>query len=55
MTQMELAKKSRVSQTTISQIENGKRNPTIVVMMRISKALDEPITTFCDTENSQPA
>jgi len=46
MTQTELAKRSKVSQSTISQIENGKRNPTVIVLMKIATALETPVSTF---------
>ena len=37
--QRELAERSRISQTTISQIENGKRNPSADVLKRLVGAL----------------
>lgn len=44
MTQGELVKKSGVSRTVISQLENGSRTViTSETMLKLSKALDEPL------------
>ncbi len=42
LTQKDLAQLCGVTQTTISEIENGKANPTIDVLARISEALAVP-------------
>ncbi len=39
LTMKELAKKSEISVTSLSRIENGKTNPTILVLVKIFKAL----------------
>lgn len=44
MTQNELVKKSGVSRTVISQLENGSRTVvTSETMLKLSRALDEPL------------
>lgn len=52
--QQELAKKSEVSQTYLSQIENGERNPTLEVLQKISVALDIPfpVLSFLTLEHT---
>ena len=35
-----LAKKSKVSQSTIAQIENGKKTPSVSTLIKIAKALN---------------
>ncbi len=40
ITQSELAKKSKVSQSTIAQIESGKKDPSINTLKQIASALD---------------
>ena len=39
LTMKELAEKSEISATSLSRIENGKTNPTFLVLVRIFKAL----------------
>lgn len=44
MSQEELAEKSNVSRSTISQLENGyERNTTSNILIRIAKALDTTV------------
>ena len=40
MTQEQLAEKSGFSQQYISGLENGRRNPTVVTLFEIARALD---------------
>lgn len=40
MTQAELAKKAKVSQSTIAHIENGKKDPSMDTVQRLALALD---------------
>ncbi len=40
MTQADLAKKSKVSQSTIAQIESGRKDPSISTLKQIAEALD---------------
>ena len=40
LTQMELAKKTGISQADISRLENGLRNPSIALLQRIADALN---------------
>lgn len=39
LTMKDLADKSEISVTSLSRIENGKTNPTIMILIRIFKAL----------------
>lgn len=51
MTQEDLAKKTGVSITTISEIENGRRNTTEEMIMRLAKAMNvELVFTFKELE-----
>ena len=43
LSQRELSKKTGIMQADISKIEQGKGNPTIITLQRISKSLDCPI------------
>lgn len=47
-----LADLSGISSSMISQIENGKVVPTVVVMWKISKALDVSVGYFFDEETN---
>ena len=40
MTQEQLAERSGFSQQYISGLENGRRNPTVVTLFEIARALD---------------
>ncbi len=40
MTQGELAKRAKVSQSTIAQIESGKKDPSIATVKGIAEALE---------------
>ena len=39
ITQAELAKKVQLSQSTIAQIESGRKDTTVSVLLRLAKAL----------------
>lgn len=39
-----LARKSGVSLSHLSDVENERKNPSLLVMVRVAKALDVPIT-----------
>lgn len=43
MTQDEVAKKSEINRSYYGLIENGVRNPTMPIAMKIAKALDSDI------------
>ncbi len=44
MTQQELAKKARISQTYLSRLEAGERkNPGVKIAQRLAKALGVPV------------
>lgn len=46
MTIRELHKKADVSVGHLSDIENGLKEPSFFVMVRIAKALDEPLSNL---------
>ena len=43
MTQMELSRKSGISQADISRLENGTRNPSLALLKRVADALDSTL------------
>lgn len=48
-TQVELAKKARVTQALISQLEAGKKaSPSVVPLLRIAKALGVTVEELVD-------
>lgn len=54
MTQEQLAEKSRVSRTIISELENGKTDViTNITLERLATALDKRITDIFFIENAQ--
>jgi transcriptional regulator with XRE-family HTH domain len=46
MTQTELAKKAGVSQSTVAQIESGKKDPSVSTLKKIASALDVHIAVL---------
>jgi transcriptional regulator with XRE-family HTH domain len=46
LSQEELGARADVHQTYLSQVEGGKRNPSVDVLERIAKALKVDITEF---------
>jgi transcriptional regulator with XRE-family HTH domain len=49
LTQAELAQKVGVNQSYIALLEKGdKENPSLVVLKRIAKALNVPVTTLLE-------
>lgn len=51
LTQSELAKKSGVSQSTIAQIESGRKDPSVKTLGKLAKALDVQLAIFFATDN----
>lgn len=48
-TQVELAKKARVTQALISQLESGKKaSPSVVPLLRIARALGVTVEELVD-------
>ena len=43
MTQMELSKKSGISQADISRLEKGTRNPSLNLLKRLAEAMDSTL------------
>ena len=50
LSQADLAKKSNVSQSTIAQIEKGKKDPSITTLKKIAVALDVHIAVLFATD-----
>jgi transcriptional regulator with XRE-family HTH domain len=49
LTQVDLAKKARVTQTYVAKIEGGDRiNPSLPVLKRLAKALGVPVTALLE-------
>ena len=48
--QSEVAEKVGITQPTYSNIENGKRNPTVKTLRKIAKVLGVQISDLLDTE-----
>ncbi len=57
LTQAELAKLSKVKRTNIAKYEVGDRNPPVMVLSRIAKALDTTIDDLisCDDDTEYHA
>ena len=53
MTQGELAKLCDTNSVTISQYENGVKNPKIVALKKIAIALDVNLSLFVDVEEDE--
>lgn len=47
-TQEQLAEKADLDQTFISGIERGARNPTIITINKLSKALKTSVSGLCE-------
>jgi transcriptional regulator with XRE-family HTH domain len=47
-TQEQLAEKADLDQTFISGIERGTRNPTIITVTKLSKALKTSVSRLCE-------
>jgi transcriptional regulator with XRE-family HTH domain len=49
LTQLELAKRAKVTNVYLSQLEQGrKKNPSLAVLTRIAKALGVPVTELLE-------
>jgi transcriptional regulator with XRE-family HTH domain len=49
LTQVELAKKAKVTQAYVAKIEGGDRvNPSLPVLRRLAKALGVPVTALLE-------
>src|ERR1019366_2411642 len=51
LTQSELAKLSGVSQSTIAQVEKGKKDPSISTLKKIAQALDVHLSVLFATDD----
>lgn len=48
MSQLDLALESNINKNYISDLERGKRNPSLMILDRISKALKVDMSTLLD-------
>lgn len=51
LTQIQLAKMSGVSQSTIAQIESGRKDPSISTLRKIAEALDVHMAVLFTTDD----
>ena len=54
LTQEELSERTRVSQSHISRISTGEREPTIDIAVRLAYALEVPLAWLCGVEERAP-
>ncbi len=50
----ELSNRSGVSKSMLSQIEQGKTNPTVVTVWKIARSLDMPISELMESNGDSP-
>jgi transcriptional regulator with XRE-family HTH domain len=50
-----MAKKAKITKSTLSKIETGQISPPISTLLRISKAMNLPLVVFFEDEKCQPA
>ena len=55
LTQEQLEARSDVSQQYLSGVESGVRNPTLVILVRLAKALNVGLFTLLEGLDEQPA
>jgi len=48
----ELSKKTGISYSTLSRIENGRRIINVIELLKISKLVNKPVTYFFQTGNN---
>lgn len=46
LSQLQLAKDSKLSQSTIAQIESGRKDPSVQTLRKIAKVLDTELATL---------
>ena len=49
--QLDLALDANVNRNYLSDLENGRRNPSILILYRLADALEVEITEFFTSEN----
>ena len=52
-TQQKLASVSGVSQTYISELEGGKKQPTVAIALKLANALGETLSSLVETETAE--
>lgn len=52
LTLKELSKKTGISYSTLSRIENGRRIINVIELLKISKLVNKPVTYFFQTGNN---
>jgi transcriptional regulator with XRE-family HTH domain len=53
LSQAELANRMGVDRAYVSGLEQGQRNPTVISLWHVAKALDVPIGSFFDEQKKR--
>jgi len=48
LTQVDVAKKARITRQYLYKLESGKADPTVAVFQRLAKALGVPVTALLE-------
>ena len=51
LTQLDLASLTNMEKPTITRLEKGRTNPTSLTLLKISQALDVPVSKFFTFQN----
>ncbi|WP_368490806.1 helix-turn-helix domain-containing protein [Clostridium sp. BJN0013] len=52
--QQKLADKSGVSQAYISELELGRKNPTVKILLKLSQALEVSVSKLLELDDTEP-
>lgn len=55
MTRRDLSRKTEISERYLSEVEKGRANPTLALLLRIASTLNEPLATFVPAETQDQA
>lgn len=55
ISQAELAERMGVDRAYVSGLEQGQRNPTVITLWHIAKALSVPMRRFFEERSTRPA
>lgn len=53
LTQLQLAELCNLSRTTITELETGRKKPSLKLLEKISKALNTDVTYWLDTDSDE--
>ncbi len=54
MTQQELAERAGIARNTVARMERGEREPSWIMVQKLSRALNVPVAAFVDPEIIPP-